>query len=57
MKHAKGNITRTIDEAKAHCSDVGHDIEKAVADGVDEIVGGVREEVIKVSRVPETNKK
>ena len=30
---------QTIDEAKAHCRDVGHSIEKAVAVGVDEIVG------------------
>ena len=26
---------QTIEEAKAHCRDVGHDIEKAAADGVD----------------------
>ncbi len=28
-----------IEEVKTHCRDVGHDIEKAFADGVDEIVG------------------
>ena len=26
---------QTIDEVKAHCRDVGHGIEKAIADGVD----------------------
>lgn len=30
---------QTIDEVKAHCRDVGHGIEKAIAEGVDEIVG------------------
>ena len=30
---------QTIEEVKAHCRDVGQGIEKAVAVGVDEIVG------------------
>ena len=29
------NNMQTIDEMKAHCRDVGHGIEKAIADGAD----------------------